>query len=103
MDKPQEKDLAEVWAFGVGNLPNLLMRPFVKRRFESAVKLIKEQEGFIGVHPMPPRGTLLLFRTENNAKGARNILRAAGIECGDGIFSVHIEKRYLEGTPHADK
>ena len=103
MDQTQGKNMVEVWSFGVGNLPNLLMLPFVKSRFESAVKLIKEQEGFIGVHPMPPRGTLLLFRTENNAKGARNILRAAGIECGDGIFSVHIEKRYLEGAPHADK
>lgn len=50
-----------------------------------AIELINEQEGLLGVTPMPPRGTLLLFDTENHAKGARNMLRFNGVKCGDNI------------------
>ena len=97
-----KKDLVELWTFAVGNLPGIFSLPHVKKKTAKAIKLIKEQEGFVGVNPQPPRGTLLLFKTENNAKKAKNILSAAGIACGNGIYMVHVEKRYLEGTPYAD-
>ena len=57
-----------------------------------AIELIKEQEGLVGVTPMYPRGTLLLFDTENNAKGARNVLRFNGVKCGDNICKVFIDE-----------
>lgn len=85
----------EVWTVAVGNippLPDFLMPKVVKK----ALEVIKEQEGLIGVTPMPPRGTLLLFDTENNAKGARNVLRFNGIKCGDNICKGYVDENYLD-------
>lgn len=62
---------------------------------KAALALAKQQEGFVGVNPQPPRGTLLLFRTESNAKRARNVLHAAGVVCGTNICEVFVDKRYV--------
>lgn len=51
-------------------------------------KYVSKLEGFLGVHPMPPQGTLWIFDTENNAKIARNKMRAMGIQCGDNITEI---------------
>lgn len=83
----------EVWTVAVGNLP---MLPFLHKGVKQAIKLIKEQEGFIAVHPVYPRGTLLLFDTENNAKGARNVLRFNGVKCGDNICKAIVDDSLLE-------
>lgn len=85
----------ELWSVAVGNLP-LLPRFLQPKGTKRAVELIKEQEGLVAVHPCYPRGTLLLFDTENNAKGARNILRYNGVQCGDNICKVFVEKELLE-------
>ncbi len=79
------------WAFGVGNVT---MNPLFQKAQKKAFDLIKAQEGFLGVHPMYPHGTLLIFDTENNAKGARNVLRSKDIKCG-GIGEVYVDDRYL--------
>ena len=86
----------EAWTVAVGNLP-LLPKALMPKGVTKAIKLIKEQEGLIAVHPAYPRGTLLLFDTENHAKGARNVLRFHGVKCGDNICKVFIDKSYLEG------
>ena len=74
--------LIKLWTVAVGNTQGPFSLPSTKRKAKAAVDLIKQQEGFVGVNPQPPLGTLLLFRTENNAKRARNVLRAAGVVCG---------------------
>ena len=61
------------------------------------LKIIQEQEGFIAFLPIYPRGTLCLFKTENDAKGARNMMRFHGIQCGDNICEVYVDKRYVNG------
>ena len=74
------------WTVAVGNLPI-----FPTKRTKKTMELIKSQDGFIGVVPFYPRGTLILFETENDAKGARNVYRFYGIKCGDNICEVEYE------------
>ena len=95
MDGVKENEV-ELWTVTVGNLP-ILPKFLQPKGVREAVALIKEQEGFVAIYPQYPWGTLLLFDTENNAKGARNILRFRGIQCGDNICKVYADKRYLEG------
>lgn len=87
--------LIKLWTVAVGNTPGPVSLPSTKRKAKAAVDLIKQQEGFVGVNPQPPLGTLLLFRTENNAKRARNVLRAAGVVCGNNICKVLVDARSL--------
>ena len=84
-------DQVKCWAFGVGNLT---FNPIWQKAQKKVLDLIKSQEGFKGLTPMYPRGTLLVFDTENNAKGARNILKANDVKCG-GISEVYVDVRYL--------
>ena len=69
-----------LWSVATGNV-----NPLMKRSRE-AVKYIQSLDGFVAVHPTPDyQGTLWLFDSENNAKGARNLLKAKGVECGKNI------------------
>ena len=68
-----EKKEIEVYTVAVGNMP-MLPKFLMPKAVTDAIEIIKKQEGLIGVTPMYPRGTLLLFDTENNAKGARNVV-----------------------------
>lgn len=55
-----------------------------------AVMFIKTLDGFIGITPVPPRGTLILFKSENDAKIGRNRMNSMGIQTGKNIcrFSI---------------
>ena len=55
------------------------------------LKELKNMEGFIGVHQVYPRGTLLLFKTENNAKVGRNILKDMGVQVGNNIAEIEYD------------
>lgn len=101
MNQAKENEI-EVWTVAVGNLP-ILPKELMPKGVTEAIKLIKEQEGLIGVTPMYPRGTLLLFDTENNAKGARNMLRFNGVKCGDNICKAFVDAKYLEGNEYGKK
>ena len=90
------KDEVKLWTVAVGNAPGPFSLPSAKRKAKAAFDLIKQQEGFVGVNPQPPRGTLLLFRTENNAKRARNVLLEAGVVCGTNICEVYVDKKYIQ-------
>ena len=87
--------LVKLWTVAVGNAPGPLSLPSTKRKAKAAFDLIKQQEGFVGVNPQPPLGTLLLFRTENNAKRARNVLRAAGVVCENNICAALVDDQFL--------
>ena len=69
-----------LWSVATGNI-----NPFM-RRSRKAIKYMMDQKGFVAVHPTPDNsGTLWLYDSENNAKGARNMARTQGIECGRNI------------------
>lgn len=89
MNKPKENEV-RCWAFGVGN-PS----PWLKAS-RDAVKYISTLEGLLGIHPSPPKGTLLIFDTENNAKIAMNLCKSKGIRTGGKVGEVFVEKQYLE-------
>ena len=47
------------------------------------------------MRPEYPHGTLLLFETENDAKGARNLIREK-TPVGNNICECYIDKMYVE-------
>ena len=58
-----------------------------------AVKLVSEQEGFIGVNPTPDNNfTLWLFDTKWHAQRAKNIMEFKGIECGNNICEFEMQE-----------
>jgi len=90
--------MAEVTCYtvAVGNAPMPWASRKVKKSAEKAFKFIAKLEGFVGVHPVPPRGTLCLFRTENDAKIARNKMNAEGIQTGDNICECYVDEMYVK-------
>lgn len=95
--KPQEGE-ERCWTVAVGNAPMPWHSRKVKKEAEAVFKYIKELEleGFLGVIPMYPRGTLLIFRTEDEAKRAKNRLDAMGVITGSHICEVFVKKEYLK-------
>lgn len=89
-DKPREDEI-EAWTVGVGNLP-----PIPTGSSRKALELIRSLEGFIGIHPLPPMGTLLLFRSENDAIRGKNLLDYKGVKTSRNISKVFIEKKYAQ-------
>lgn len=90
-----EKQENEVECYTVA-IPNLPV--FATKKVKDFVKWISELEGFVGLRPEYPRGTLLIFRTENDAKRARNQIKAyPGYKCGVGnnICKVYVPKEYV--------
>lgn len=82
-----------VFTVAIANMPYRIsdfINPKIMRDANKAVEFVQRQEGFIGIHPEPPRGTLCLFATENQAKRARNAMESAGIKCGTNICEVFI-------------
>lgn len=83
-----------VYTVGIGNF-----KPFAigkqKKVQDEVLDFIKKLEGFIGVYPYYPHGTLCLFKTENDAKRAKNSMQAKGIQTGKNIGEVYVDKKYL--------
>ena len=88
--KPNE---VSAWTVGVGNFT---LNPFLQKKQKQAVDYIQSLEGFLGFTPCYPHGTLCLFKTENDAKGARNLMKNKGIQVGKNIAEVYVDKKYLK-------
>jgi hypothetical protein len=74
-------------------IPNLPM--FLKKEHKKLINDISKYEGFIGVHPCYPKGTLLVFKTKNNAKIARNRLKGIINAVGNNICEIYIDEEYV--------
>ena len=83
------------WTVAVGNAPSIFSSLRVKRSAKKALKYISELEGLIGFHPVPPKGTLCLFCTENDAIRAKNLMDAKGIKTGNNICECFIPADYV--------
>ena len=68
------------FAIGVGRMIPMLGK---KKEMKKALDFIKKTDGFIGVHPIDLWRNLLVYDTLNNAKGARNQLKAQGCQIGE--------------------
>lgn len=91
-----EKQENEVSCYTVA-IPNLPLFP--DKNVKKFVKWINGLDGFVGFRPEYPRGTLLIFKTENDAKRARNQIRVyPGYQSvvGDNICEVYIPKEYVK-------
>lgn len=75
MVKPGEK----LYSVAVGNFA-----PW-KQDSAKALKMSKALPGFVAEHVVFPRGTLLFFRSAQEAEEGREKMRSAGITCGKNI------------------
>lgn len=95
-DKKRE-DETIVFTFGCGRIiPLRTDRKKIRKGMKEALEYIKKLDGFVGVHPVDLWHTLLLFDTENNAKRARNLLRAKDVQCANYIVPILVETKYLK-------
>ena len=79
-------------------IPNLPLFP--SKAVMDFVKYVTSLEGCYGMRPEYPHGTLLIYDTENNAKGARNLIRAYkgyGGQVGKNIGEIYIPREYTKG------
>lgn len=83
----------EAWAFGIGVFS---LNPFRQKGYRKFIKWLKSRPGFLGMHPMD-RGTLLIFDTENNAKGSKNLVESQwGVQTGNGVHLVYVPREFAE-------
>jgi len=78
-------------------IPNFPLIP--NKRVREFIKWICKLDGLLGIHPHYPDGNILLFRTENQAKVARNqIKNYPNYEgtVGHNIVEVEIDDIYGE-------
>ena len=69
--------------------------PFTRDQ-KKVIKVIQHLDGFYGLKPCYPHGTLLMFNSENNAKRARNELDSLGVQTGNNICEVFIPSEYAK-------
>ena len=79
------------YTVAIPNLPLIL-----KKEHKKLIKNISKYDGFIGVHPCYPKGTLLVFLTENDAKRARNKLKGTINAVGNNIGEVYINEKFIK-------
>lgn len=95
---PKRPNEIDAWTVAIGNLPTIIqaLNPEVKRQADEALAIIKAQDGFIGLFPEPPRGTLCVFKSKQEAIRAKNIMMINGIETGNNICHVYVDKKHLK-------
>lgn len=78
-------------------IPNLPIFPDKKvKRF---IKWIHKLDGFVGIRPEYPYGTLLIFKTMNDAKIARNKINnypEYDMGTGNNICECYVNKKYIK-------
>ena len=81
------------FCFAIPNLPDPIFHPF---RAKKAVELLNRLDGLTAIHPMPPKGTLLVFRDRTKAVLARNAIEDMGNKCGKHIMDCEISDDWQE-------
>lgn len=100
-DSPVPYHEVKAYTVAVPNLAGTLPGTFKPKMLRDSKKLLnyaKELDGFLGIHPAPPRGTLLIFKTENDAKRARNLIaNDLKVQTGSNIVEIFIPEQYAKG------
>ena len=93
-EKTKKDNETICFALGTGRIfPKLGMM----KKQEEAMNFIKTLDGFIGIHPLDLWRTLLIFDTLNNAKAARNELKAKNCPVGQ-VAPILIPTEYAKGA-----
>ena len=90
MKKPGEID---TYTVAMANL-----KPFHKDSI-TALNIVKSLDGFIGVSPCWPHGTLVHFKSLNDAKRGKNLMEQKGIHTGNNISHHYIDKDFTYTRP----
>ncbi len=96
----ENKDWVKCYTVAIPNLP-----PLPNRHVRRFLKYVSKLEGIVGFRPEYPHGTLILFKTENDAKRAKNsIVNYPNYNCGIGnnIGEVYIPKEYMQEAEKGD-
>lgn len=91
---PKTENDVSLWTVAIGEI-NPFATGELKRAQEEAIAFISSLAGFVGVHPVFGRGTLLLFRSETETAAARKALKTQGCPVGDNITEVYVNKKYV--------
>ena len=92
----KKENEVSAWTVAIGNLAV----PWENTKKEvddslTVINYIATLDGYIGLYPLWPKGTLLLFKSENHAKRARNLIEAKGVQVGSNITEVFVDKRFV--------
>ena len=89
---------ATVYTVAIGNLPLPWQGLRAMRTAKKVLKWAAEQDGYVGIFPHYPEGTLLLYKTKNDAIRAKNVLDYKGVKTGDNIGECYVPEEYVEGA-----
>ena len=81
--------MTECYAFGIGGMPNPILHP---RQAKQVSDFLNSLDGMLGIHLVDRYHTLLAFETLNQAKIARNRIKAEGNPVGDHIMNAEISE-----------
>ena len=81
--------MTECYAFGIGGMPNPILHP---RQAKQVSDFLNSLDGMLGIHLVDRYHTLLAFETLNQAKIARNRIKAEGNPVGDHIMTAEISE-----------
>ena len=91
----------KAWGFAVANLAGTCGIPTFRqmRDTQKLLDYIKNLDGFMGVHPHPPEGTVLIFKTKQEAIRAQNLLKfdLEINEIGKHVVEIYIPEEYANG------
>ena len=92
MDRKRRDDEVSLWTVAIGEI-DPFAKGWKKKAQEEVIEFIKTLSGFVGVHPVIGSGTLLLFRSEEQAKDGRQKLKDKGCPVGDNGCMCYVEKK----------
>lgn len=91
---PKGENEVSLYTVAIGEI-----RPFAigkkKKAQDEALAYIRALPGFVGVHPVPGMGTILLFDTEKHAIDARLGLMSKGCPVGNNVTECYAPKEDL--------
>ena len=101
-DSKPRKDEVSAWSVAIGNLPKIFSKKATKETALEVLNYAKNRPGFLGVHPEPPKGTLILYNSMDSAVHAREAMLSRGIIVGNNICEVFIPSNCVERSGSAN-
>ncbi len=83
----------KVYGFAIGQLPHPLFHP---RQAKKAAAMLNGLDGLKGVYEHLRGATILFFEELNDAKRARNVIRATGRAVGNNIMECEANEVWSE-------
>lgn len=99
---PKQPGDISLWTVAIGELD-----PFAlgekKKAQDAVIAFVGQLPGFVGIHPVFGRGTLLLFRTKEQAKDCREALISKGCPVGKNVGECYAPEADLKAAEEAAK